>query len=305
MKSRRSFLKSGSLAVAGTALFSKQLFAAANAKHITGLQLYSVRAEMMKDAAGTLKALSAMGYKYVEHANYMGRKFYKYSATDFKKLLDDLGLKMPSGHTVLSKRHWDTAKNDFTDDWKYTVEDAATVGQEYVISPWLEDEYRKTSDALKAYMEVFNKCGELCKSHGMKYGYHNHDFEFRDKLDGVLIYDIILNYTNPDLVIQQFDIGNPFGVGCNPLDVLKKYPGRFASMHVKDEIKAAGDKGEMEGGYESAVLGKGVVGVKEVVDYAKKHGGTRHFIIEQESYQGQAPLDSVKEDVQVMKGWGY
>ena len=139
----------------------------------------------------------------------------------------------------------------------------------------------------------------------MQFGYHNHDFEFRDKLDGVLIYDIILNYTNPDLVIQQFDIGNPFGVGCNPLDVLKKYPGRFASMHVKDEIKAAGDKGEMEGGYESAVLGKGVVGVKEVVDYAKKHGGTRHFIIEQESYQGQAPLDSVKEDVQVMKGWGY
>ena len=252
---------------------------------------------------------------YVESTDVKKKK--KQTSYDEKIIIDEKsGLVFDSEDDVLKFFEKDIAslekqylslrpKNDFTDEWKYTVEDAAIVGQQFVISPWLDDEYRKTGDALKAYMEVFNKCGELCKSHGMKYGYHNHDFEFRDKLDGVLIYDIILTHTNPDLVIQQFDIGNPFGVGCNPLDVLKKYPGRFASMHVKDEIKAASDKGEMEGGYESTVLGKGVVGVKEIIDYAKKHGGTRHFIIEQESYQGQAPLDSVKEDLQVMNGWGY
>ena len=71
---------------------------------------------------------------------------------------------MKSGHTVMGKAHWDESKKDFTDAWKYTVEDAATCGQQYVISPWLDDSYRKTTDDLKRYMEVFNKSGELCKS---------------------------------------------------------------------------------------------------------------------------------------------
>jgi sugar phosphate isomerase/epimerase len=74
-------------------------------------------------------------------------------------------------------------------------------------------------------------------------------------------------------------------------------------MHVKDEIKS--EKGEMGGGYESCVLGKGILPVKEIVDAGRKIGGTKHFIIEQESYQGKAPLESVTEDLKVMKKWGY
>jgi L-ribulose-5-phosphate 3-epimerase UlaE len=75
-------------------------------------------------------------------------------------------------------------------------------------------------------------------------------------------------------------------------------------MHVKDEIKAA-KGGEMEGGYESTVLGVGVVNVKEILDLAKKMGGTEHFIIEQESYQGLQPLNAMKANLAVMKKWGY
>ncbi len=135
--SRRTFLKKSALAAAGTTLLSSELFAAKKAKEILGVQLYSVRDDMKSDPLGTLKQISAMGYKYVEHANYVDRKFYTYSAADFKKVLDDQGLQMPSGHTKFGKEHWDEAKKDFTDSWKYTVEDAAIVGQHYVISPWL------------------------------------------------------------------------------------------------------------------------------------------------------------------------
>ena len=303
--SRRKFLVSGSLSIAGTMLLPNNIFAHTNAVNtILGLQLYSVRDDMKKDPLGTMKQLAAMGYKYVEHANYVEGKFYGYSPAEFKKVLDDLGLKMPSGHTVMNATHWDAAKNDFTDVWKQTVTDAAIVGQRYVISPWLDESLRKNYDDLLGFLDVFNKCGELCKKSGLKFGYHNHDFEFKYSLNGKQIYDIILEKTDPALVLQQIDIGNMYGAGGRALDILKKHPGRFESMHVKDEIKTA-DKGEMNDNYESTVLGKGILPVKEIVDLFRKSGGTTEFIIEQESYQGKTPLECCEEDLKIMKKWGY
>src|SRR5674476_1584404 len=135
--SRRKFLVNGSLSIAGTMFLSNNIFANKKAMRTTlGIQLYSVRDDMKTDPLGTLKQLAAMGYKNVEHANYIDRKFYGYTATEFKKILTDLGLNMPSGHTVMGKNHWDAGKKDFTDAWKYTIEDAAYMGQKYVISPW-------------------------------------------------------------------------------------------------------------------------------------------------------------------------
>ena len=160
--------------------------------------------------------------------------------------------------------------------WKQTVEDAAIVGEMYVISPWLDESLRQNYDELVKFLEVFNKSGELCKKSGLKFGYHNHDFEFKYSLNGKQIYDIILEKTDPDLVLQQIDIGNMYGAGGRALDIVKKHPGRFQSMHVKDEIKAP-KNGEMGDGYESTVLGKGILPVKEIVDVFKAK--RRHYRI--------------------------
>jgi sugar phosphate isomerase/epimerase len=299
--SRRTFLKNAGLTVAGSTLLSNYLLASTQAKELIGVQLYSVRADMQKDPLGTLKQLAAMGYKNVEHASYMNRKFYGYTAAEFKKVLDDLGLKMPSGHTVMGSQHWDATKNDFSDSWKWTVEDAAFLGQQFVISPSLPNNLRKSYDDISKAMEMFNKSGELCKKSGMKFGYHNHDFEFSEKLNDQTLFDIILSKTDGSLVAQQLDIGNMYNAGAKALEIMKKYPGRFESMHVKDEIKAASGNEK----YESTVLGTGVIPVKEVIDLGRKSGGTIHFIIEQESYQGKSPLDCMKEDLGIMKKWGY
>ena len=150
----------------------------------------------------------------MEHANYNDRKFYGYPVKEFKKLLDDLGMKMPSGHTTLKMEHWDSAKKDFTVEWKNLVEDAATIGQEFVISPWLDEDLRQNQDDLKRFLDIFNKCGELCQKSGMKYGYHNHHFEFNQSLDGQILYDIILQNTEPEVVIEQLDIGNMLKSCC-------------------------------------------------------------------------------------------
>lgn len=298
--SRRNFLKKTALALAGSTLLSNEIFAARNPKELTGVQLYSIRDDMKSDPLGSLKQLAAMGYKHVEHANYGNRKFYGYGAAEFKKILGDMGMTMPSGHTVINKTHWNETTKDFTDEWKMTVEDAAIVGQQFVISPWMDEYYRKTYDDMKRYMDVYNKCGELCKKSGMKFGYHNHDFEFSQKLNDQTVFDILLQNTDPSLVIQQLDIGNMYNAGAKALDIMKKYPGRFESMHVKDEIKSTGGHDP----YESTILGKGVIPVKEVIDLGRK-SGTIHFIIEQESYQGKTPMECVKEDLAIMKKWGY
>jgi sugar phosphate isomerase/epimerase len=301
--SRRTFIKNTTLVVAGSALLSNKLFGSSKKIERLGIQLYSVRDAMSKDPRGSLKKLADMGYIHVEHANYINRKFYGYTAKEFKKLLFDLNLQMPSGHTVMTAHDWDTAKNDFTDKWKYTIDDAAEVGQRYVISPWLDESLRKDMDGLKRFMEQFNKCGELCKSHGMTFGYHNHNFEFSTMIGDGDLYDFILKNTDPNLVAQQMDIGNMLGAGGVAMDLLKKYPGRFELMHVKDEIKST-TGGGMDG-YDSTILGQGVMPVKTIVKEARKIGGTSQFIIEQESYQGKDPFDCVKIDLQMMKKWGF
>ena len=301
--SRRDFIKNTALVVAGSALMSNELFAEPKKIQRVGLQLYSVRDAMEKDPKGSLKKLSDMGYVHVEHADYVNRKFYGYTAKEFKKLLADLDLQMHSGHTVMTAHDWDDSKNDFTDKWKYTIEDAAEVGQRYVISPWLDEELRKDMDKLKKFMDLFNKCGELCKKSGMKFGYHNHNFEFSTKIGDGTLFDYVLTNTDPSLVAQQMDIGNMLGAGGVAMNLLKKYPGRFELMHVKDEIKS--DTGQGMDGYDSTILGQGVMPVKEIVKEARKNGGTTWFIIEQESYQGKDPFDCVKIDLQTMRKWGF
>lgn len=298
--SRRTFIRQSAITLAGTSLISRLPFDEKK-RELVGIQLYSLRDDMRKDPLATLKALADMGYKHVEHANYVNRKFYGYTPAEFKKILNDLGMKMPSGHTVLGPQHWDDTKKDFTDLWKYTVEDAAAMSQHYVISPSMENRYRKSYDDLKSFMDIFNKSGELCKKSGMKFGYHNHDFEFREKLNGETLYDIILKNTDPDLVIQQLDTGNLYNGGAKAIDLVRQYPGRFASLHVKDEITASGGQER----YESTILGAGIVNVKEVIDIVRKNSKHVHYIIEQESYQGKMPLDCAKEDLAVMKKWGY
>jgi len=298
--SRRTFLKNSAVLLAGTALLSKTSFAASKPNEILGLQLYSVRDDMKKDPIGTLTQLAKMGYKNVEHANYINRKFYGYTAAEFKKILDDLGLKMPSGHTVMGKNHWDAEKKEFSDSWKYTIEDAGYMGQKYVISPSMEQSMRTTYDDMLRYMEVFNKCGELCQKSGMKFGYHNHSFEFSEKLNDIKVFDIMMKNMDPKLVIMQLDIGNMYIAGAKALDILGEYPGRFEMLHVKDEIAVNTPEK-----YESAILGKGIIPTKEAIDLGRKIGGTTVFIIEQESYQNATALESVKEDLDVMKKWGY
>lgn len=299
-QSRRAFVRSGAMAVIGTAILPRIAFASDAQKEMVGIQLYSVRDDMKTDPSGSLKKLAGMGYKIVEHAGYSAGKFYGYTPAEFKKILDGLGLKMYSGHVDFGTRVWDAAKKDFTDDWKHTVEDAAFMGQKFVITPELEDKAQKDYDTLMKVIELWNKCGELCQKHGMKFGYHD-DFNEDAVLNNMKIYDIIMKNADPKLTMQQFDIANLYNAaGTDPMDIIKKYPGRFPSLHVKDVLKEKNS----ENRHDSTILGKGVLNVKDVVALAIKNGAWL-MIIEQEAYQNESPMDCAKDDLAAMKKWGY
>jgi len=301
--SRRTFVKTGATIALGAAALPGALFAGEKRKKkaMVGIQLYSVRDDMGKDPKGSLAKLAKMGYEYVEHANYVQRKFYGFQPAEFRKILDDLNLKMISGHTVMGKEHWDESKKDFSDSWKYTVEDAAILGQKWVVSPSMDDTMRNNYDDFKKYMDIFNKSGELCKKSGMKFGYHNHDFEFSEKLNNEKLFDIMMRSLNPELVAMQLDIGNLYNGGAVALDTINQYPGRFEIVHAKDEILAT--KGEDK--YESTILGEGIVSAKKAVDLLSTKGGTICYIIEQESYGTKTPMECAEINLGVMKKWGY
>jgi sugar phosphate isomerase/epimerase len=297
--SRRKFLVNSAVLVAGSTLIPRNLFSTIPDKiERLGLQLYTVRDAMHTDPKGTLTQLASIGYKRVEHAGYADGKFYGLSVKDFRNILDDNGLNMISGHVVLQQKHWDAAKSEFTDDWKRTLDDASNLHQKYLISPGLDDNLKHDFEAFKAFMNVFNKCGELCKSKGLVFGYHNHDFEFSTVFGDKRMYDWILADTDPALVTQQLDIGNMYSAGAMPLDYIKKYPRRFELMHVKDVIKK--DNGK----YENTLLSKGLLPLTEILKTARKTG-TSQFIIEQEDYQGMDPIESTKVDLKIMTHWGY
>jgi sugar phosphate isomerase/epimerase len=298
--SRRTFLKSGAMVALGAAILPRSAFSFNAQKAVVGLQLYSVRDDMRDDPKGSLKKLAEMGYNVVEHAGYADRKFYGFEPSEFKKILEDLGLKMYSGHVDFGMQAWDASKKDFTDNWKHTVEDAAYMGQKFVITPELAENAQKDYDILLKVIDLWNKCGELCQKYGMKFGYHD-DFDKNAILNNMKLYDIIMKYSDPKLTIQQFDIANLYNAaGTNPMDIIKEYPGRFVSLHVKDVLK---EKNQLNM-HDSTILGKGVLNVKDVLTLAIENGAWL-IIIEQEAYQNESPMDCVKEDLGAMKRWGY
>ena len=272
-QSRREFLKTGALVAAGFSLLSNELFAGPKKPTVRniGVQLWSVKEDMMKDAKGTLAKVAKMGYKQVEGFGYSDGKFFGVPTNEFAKILAGNGLKMPSAHGNITSK--DYTNGQLSDAFKKTVEDAKKVGQKYVIAPYMADEDRSKG---KFMAEMFNKAGEHCKGMGMKFGYHNHDFEFKE-YDGVTMYKTLLDNTEKDLVTFEMDLYWVKYAKQNPVEWFKNYQGRFTHLHVKDHdpIKNV-----------SVEVGEGDINFQEI--FNSKLSGAKYFIVELENYKRPA-----------------
>jgi sugar phosphate isomerase/epimerase len=273
MKSRRSFLKETAFAGAGALFlpgFIRKPERAPKLKKV-GVQLYSVRKEMMSDAIGTLKKLGQIGYQEIESAQSEKGNYYGLEPKEIKKLLKDQGMTLRSGHTHIDK------------NWQKSIDEAAEAGQEYIICSVLPSPGQTVGNYQKS-ADMFNQAGEQCKKSGIMFGYHNHESEY-DTVEGKVLYDVLLDNTQPGLVHMEMDLGWVIAAGKDPLAYFSKYPGRFPLWHLKDMSLA--EKKSVE-------FGKGTVDLIGLMKQAKQ-AGMKYYFIEQEEYAVTA-FDSLEYD---------
>lgn len=238
---KRSFLTLVMLvALSGLIIFS--FYSCKPAQKNIGLQLYSIRDSINKDVPGAIAKVAKMGYKFVEPAGYRDGKFYGMEPAAFKALLAENKLTMLSSHT--SHNVPDSTNYAETMAWWDTCIDAhAVAGAKFIVQPSMGRSAYESLAGLKAYCDYFNEVGAKCNAKGIRFGYHNHDKEFSTKLDStVVIYDYMLQNTDPAKVMFEMDLYWAVVGGASPVEYFNKYPGRFELWHIKDkeEIGASG-----------------------------------------------------------------
>jgi len=248
------------------------------AKIQVALQLYTVREDMAKDFAGTLKKVAGIGYPAVELAGTGGL-----SAKDLKKLLDDVGLEAMGSHVGL---------DSLTKDLAATMDYNLTIGNPFLVCPGIPEERRSSADAWRETGEIFNRAAAEAKKSGLSVAYHNHDMEFKQHDDKHGL-DIFLEATDPALVGVELDVFWAQYGGVNPAQYMSKHPGRFPLLHLKDMA---------QDGKSMTEIGEGIVDFQAIFAQADK-AGTKAYIAEQDTC-AMPPLESVRISLDNMKRWG-
>ena len=264
---------STALGVAGLALCANSAVAAKSKRIPVGVQLYSLREECKKDLPGTLKAVAKIGYKGVEFAGYWDR-----SASDLRKMLDDNGLVACGTHT--------SYESILPDKLQETIEFNKVIGNKYIIVPGMDG---KTKEGWLEKARFFNEVAAKLKPEKMYTGYHAHAGDFK-KFGDVTAWDLFFGNTNKN-VIMQLDTSNCIDGGADPYEILKRYPGRARTVHLKPN-----------GGGPEGVIGQDKIDWKDILEFCETKGKTEWYIVEHESSKN--PLDAVKRNLDALRAMG-
>ncbi len=221
-----------------------------------GIQLYTVRDRMAEDVPGTLQAIAEIGYDEVEFAGY-----FDHTPTAVRGYLDELGLVSPSAHVSL---------DDIRTSSSQLIETAQTLGNRYIALGWLAPEERGTLDDYRAHIDLVSGFAEACDSAGLRFAWHNHDFEF-EELEGQRPMDLILDRTDPSLVQVELDLYWVTKASVDPFTYFERYPGRFPLCHVKD----------MAADTSMADVGDGTIDFASIFA-ATDQAGFKHYYVERD-----------------------
>jgi sugar phosphate isomerase/epimerase len=279
---RRQFIQSSAMGLAGLYLASCAKSGVSSDPKI-GLQIYTLRDSIFKDPKGVLAKVASYGYKELETFAYGDGSIFGMPFSEFGKYIEGLGMKVTSGHYG-----YELASGD---KWEQAIADAKSIGQEYAIVPWLNEPERASIDSYKKVCENLNKAGEIANKSGIRFGYHNHWFEF-DTVEGQMPYDVMLKELDPKYVSMELDIYWVYKAGQDALKIFEANPGRFEQWHVKDMDKTDSAR--------NADIGTGTIDWKAIFAKAEQ-SGMKHYYIEQETYPGD-PIDSVAKGIQNLQG---
>jgi sugar phosphate isomerase/epimerase len=257
--SRRHFLAASGIGIAAAALHADPLGLP------IGCQTYPVRDALGKDLNGTLHQLASIGYKHVEmcsppgYANGGYGPLVKMKASEIRDAIHSAGLGCESCHYQFAE-----LKTSLDDRIAYAKELGL---KQMVLSTFGLPNSATLSDWSRAADEL-NRIGEQVQKAGMQMGFHNHNFEFKE-IDGVLVYDHIMQKFDPKVVKMQFQV-SVISLGYEAATYLNKYPGRFLSLHLQDW--SSEEKKQVP-------VGKGVVDWTKLFAAAKK-GGVKNYFVE-------------------------
>ncbi len=302
--SRRALLKKAPIAAASMSLLTAmpELLRAESLAGAPGIQLYTVGKELAEDMPGTLAKLAAIGYKKVESAGFAGK-----SAAEFRKALDDAGIKCPSSHLF-------PGSNLTTQQYFEAVK---SVGSEYIVSSVTfkpttpiksADDYVKmiaalTEDDYKKMAGELNTMASQAKTAGLQFAYHNHNMEFRKWSDGKTSYDILMSETDPALVKIELDCGWCDLGGYSPVEIFKKYPGRVRMLHIKDFVSVPHPITTLDPAKdpESTELGKGHIDYRPILAAAPAAGVENIFVEQEPPYVKFTPFEAAKVDFDYLR----
>lgn len=282
---RRNFFKTTAIATVastvtpGSILHASSLHAETSKKKI-GIQLYSLRDDMAKNADATLEAVAKIGYSFIETYGYNKGKFFGKSPKEFSKQVNDLGMKMTSSHTGFDVYNKDSSKT--WDAVKQNMEDTREAGSKWIVQAGYPGGGYTQLSQVEKLAEIFNRIGELAKTFGLKFAYHNHREEFR-AIEDQIPYQKYIELTEPSLVAFQMDIGHVANEMADYRAYLELYPGRFGNLHIRDtnvKTKVATE------------FGNGDVAMEDVFKLFQ-HAGVEDYYVEQEEYNF-TPLESLK-----------
>jgi sugar phosphate isomerase/epimerase len=253
-----------------------------------GVQLYTVRDQLTKDAAGTLKAIADIGYKEVE----------LFGPADLDKrtqLAKDVGLNPVSTHIDGNLIMKDTPQADLDK----AFDQIASLGYKYALMAYIMPNLRgKEASAYKKFAESMNRAGASAKRAGLQFGYHHHAFEFGKLDDGTRPIDIMLESFDPALVRFEVDIFWQSVAGNDPVEFITKLGKRVMLVHLKD--KAPGTPVQFNEGVEKTAfkeVGSGTIDIPGVLKAAQAVG-VEHYFVEQD--QSPDPLASLKKSYEYL-----
>jgi len=288
MSNRREFLKRSGTFALGSWMLPSALSGFGPASHFAmppaGVQLFTVFTTIDNDVAGTLKQIAAIGYKNIESAFSMKGGFYGMKPKEFATVAKDAGLNWQSHHVLGTPFNRPANAKPMTgpdgkpitippmknlkENMQEIVDLAAEAGIPYLVCANIAF---GTADELKSSTEVLAKTGEACKKAGINFAYHNHTHEF-EKVGDVTPFEYMFSQTSADILKSELDLGWASVAGADPVELFKKYPGRFPLWHVKDIDKET--KKPVE-------VGKGFVDFKRIFAAADS-AGMKYYFVEQD-----------------------
>ena len=241
-----------------------------------GIQLYTVRAGMQRDFEGTLARIAEIGYQDVEFAGYFGR-----TPAQVRAALNLAGLAGVATHIPGA---------DVAADPDRIVAETAEIGCQYLVAAWIDQGERQTIADWQRWAERFNRTGEKAKAAGIRFAYHNHDYEF-GRLQNQLPYDVLIRSTDSGLVSFEMDLYWLIKAGHDPLAYFARYGARFPLLHVKDSAGAPEHR--------MVDVGDGSIDFRRIFS-RREQAGVRHYFVEHD--EPPNAMESARRSFAYMRG---